>query len=181
MPTIVSNILAGIITVALTVLCCIFILPEKKRAKHNKIFGIIADIFTFKDLLLDKILTVLYTFSTIACIVTGIFYLISINYYFSWDGKLNVSGYMGLPGLILLVGGPIAVRIVFEIIMMFVLLVKNTIAINNKLSANVEVKTEEQAPVVEPEPEYVPNMLYCVKCGTQYDANKGNCPNGCQH
>ena len=174
MPTIVSNILAAITAIALTVLLFIFILPEKKRAKQKKIFRTIADIFTFKDLLLDKILTVLYTFTTVLSIVTGLFYLVTLNYYISpWDGKLSVTGYMGLYGLILLVGGPIVIRVVFELLMMFVLLVKNTMSINKKLSAAcTETEKEEKE-------EYVPNMMFCTKCGTKYDANKGNCPNGC--
>lgn len=177
MPTIATLIIAGISAIALTVLAGIFILPEKRRAKNNKIFRILSDIFTFKDLLLGKIITYLYTFCTIACVVTGVLLLITVDYYDSpWSG-LNLY-YRGGWGLIILVGGPIAVRILFEISMMFVLLVQNTISINNKLSAitGEEEKTESVAAETAA-PEYQPAYMFCTYCGTQYDANMGGCPN----
>ena len=178
MPYIVSTVIAGITALALTVLFFIFIYPEKKgqKLKKIKIVKIVADIFTFKDLLLDKILTALYVFSTLSCIVTGILYLISCTYYTNWYGELRVT-WLGGYGILILLGGPIAVRIAFEIIMMFVLLVKNTISINNKLSKLVNDKEEI---VEEKEEPKKPSYVFCTHCGTQYDENRGKCPNGCQ-
>ena len=137
MPTIVSSIIAAVVALGLTVFVGIFVLPEKKRIKQNKIFGILSDIFTFRDLLLDKILTFLYTYCTLLCVSTGVFYLITVEYShrysYYYDTYQTSAYYMGGWGILILLLGPIAVRIVFEILMMFVLLVKNVIAINKHL------------------------------------------------
>lgn len=153
MPTIVSSIIAAIVALGLTVFVGIFVLPEKKRIKQNKLFGILSDIFTFRDLLLDKILTFLYTFCTLLCVSTGVFFLVTVEYSqrYSWyyDRYETSAYYMGGWGILILILGPIAVRIIFEILMMFVLLVKNTISINNKLNAQpgsiAEIKATSDA------------------------------------
>ena len=56
--------------------------------------------------------------------------------------EINVE-WAGGYGLLLIVFGPIIVRIIYEALVMFVLLVKNTIQINNKL------KSQEEAPAIE--------------------------------
>ncbi len=221
MPTNVSSIIALIVAIAATVFAAIFILPEKKRVKQNKLFGILSDIFTFKDLLLDKILTILYTFCTLLCVSTGVFFLITVEYsqryLFYYDKYETSATYMGGWGALILIAGPIVVRIAFEILMMFVLLVKNTISINNKLNAQpgslaeikaasdaeksrrkaeedaqkarrkaeaaqAQLNVQAQQPQLQyqqPQQAYVPNFVFCTNCGTRYDANQGNCPNGC--
>ena len=87
-----------------------------------------------------------------------------------------------------MIGGPIVIRIAYEILMMFILLVKNTMEINKKMPAATEARCEceeEPAPAAEPAqapaPEPEPLYRYCTVCGTRYDANKGGCPNGCKH
>ena len=113
---------------AATVCICIFILPEAKREKLPKLLQLLQDIFSFKTLLLEKVLRFLYTFATMACVFVGICLLFA----FQLHGGELVHWY-GLQGIGLILGGTIGTRIVFEIIMMFILLVKNTIEINQKL------------------------------------------------
>lgn len=136
----VVGILAAI---AVTVLAYIFIIPEKKRESLPKIFKIAHDIFNFRELFLEKILKALYVLSTLACVTIGLFWQFGFTVWESWyDDEINVE-WAGGYGLLLIVFGPIMVRIIYEALMMFVLLVKNTIQINNKL------KSQEEAPAVE--------------------------------
>ena len=174
MPIIVTYILGILTAIAATVLICIFILPEKKREKLNKFFKMLHDIFNFRQLLLEKILKITYVFFTVLCIVTGLLMIISVQ----WVGTTVVK-YFGLQGLILLICGPVVLRIIYEAAMMFIILVRNSNEINNKLPAKEEPKEEGEKAVEEHAQEYVPNLVFCTKCGTQYDANLGGCPNGC--
>ena len=160
-PAVVA--IAITLSVVATILACIFIMPESKRPTLNKFFRFCHDVFNFRELLLDKVLKVLYIFSTIYCILTGFFTIFSPGYYFYGNSFLY--------GLLIMVIGPIVLRIIYEMLMMFVLLVRNTISINNKLS-NKAVAGEE--------PKQEPNYRFCTTCGRRYDANLGGCPNGCQ-
>lgn len=173
MPVNVAAILGAIMAIGATVCAFIFIMPEKKREKLPKVLKMIADILDFKDLLLEKIMKVLYIFATAYCLMTGFFMLMAgtTNY---WGGFQSAAG----RGLLVMFVGPIVVRLAFETVMMFILLVKNTIEINKKMPKN-----NDDVVVVEAEPveeEVAPEMVFCTQCGTRYDKNKGGCPNGCQ-
>lgn len=116
---------AVIISIILTILLAILVVPEKRRNGLPKFFQVVHDICNFKGLLLEKVLKVLYIFSTINVMLTGIFTWFSGGYNF---------GLTFLTGLLILVLGPILVRLAYEFLMLFVLLVKNVIQINNKLN-----------------------------------------------
>lgn len=116
---------AVIISIILTILLAILVVPEKRRSGLPKFFQVIHDICNFKGLLLEKVLKILYIFSTINVMLTGIFTWFSGGYNF---------GMTFLTGLLILVLGPILVRLAYEFLMLFVLLVKNVIQINNKLN-----------------------------------------------
>ena len=116
---------AVIISIILTILLAILVVHEKRRNGLPKFFQVIHDICNFKGLLLEKVLKILYIFSTINVMLTGIFTWFSGGYNF---------GMTFLTGLLILVLGPILVRLAYEFLMLFVLLVKNVIQINNKLN-----------------------------------------------
>ena len=116
-------ILAVLGTIAAMVLLYIFVLPAKKRDNLPKIGKIVHDIFTFKHLLLETVLRFLYVLCTVATIVFGVFMLFGFKY----------GQWLGGYGLLIAILGPIAIRLTYEGIMMFILLVKNTIQINSKL------------------------------------------------
>ena len=116
---------AVIISIILTILLAILVVPEKRRNGLPKFFQVIHDICNFKGLLLEKVLKILYIFSTINVMLAGIFTWFSGGYNF---------GMTFLTGLLILVLGPILVRLAYEFLMLFVLLVKNVIQINNKLN-----------------------------------------------
>ena len=137
-------IIAAVLTIVATVLLYIFVLPEKKRDSLPKIGQIVHDILHFKSLFIEKIIRFFYVLSTVWCVLTGFFMLFGfrsyIDYYYGYYS--NTDWYGGY-GLLLMILGPVAVRIVYETIMMGILLVKNVIQINNKLNVTNEVNIEE--------------------------------------
>lgn len=132
-------------------------LPEKKRKDLSPFLQKLSDILNFKQLLIEKILKALYVFLTCCCIFNGFFMIFSKNWGQSY----------ALPGFLLMLFGPIIVRLLFEGLMLSILLVKNTIEINKKIPAPEKAEA------------YVPDYKFCVNCGTKYDAKQGGCPNGC--
>lgn len=158
-------VLAILTAIAATVLCCIFIVPEKRRGSMNKFGKFLHDLVNFKFLIIEKILQFVYILATTFTLTMGFFMLFYVDerygYYYSsteWYG-----GY----GLLMIILGPIAVRLVYEILMMAVLLIKNVIQINNKIESKAgdntdpfAVKVDEYktdaAPVAVYTPEYAP-------------------------
>lgn len=196
---------AVIISIILTILLVVLVVPAKRREGLPKFFQVVHDICNFKGLLLEKVLKVLYIFSTINVMLTGIFTWFSGGYNF---------GMTFLAGLLILVLGPIIVRLAYEFMMLFVLLVKNVIQINNKLNgkndnpfvkdidfdkfknSNVSEQnyTSPYAQPVQPiQPEqpvvqnnYQPqqnndSVRFCTTCGTKITGNTDVCPNCGKH
>lgn len=199
------GIAAVIISIILTILLAILVVPEKRRNGLPKFFQVVHDICNFKGLLLEKVLKILYIFSTINVMLTGIFTWFSGGYNF---------GMTFLTGLLILVLGPILVRLAYEFLMLFVLLVKNVIQINNKLNGkndnpfanNIDLNqfknsnapeqnyTSPYAQPVQPiQPEqpvvqnnYQPqqnndSVRFCTTCGTKITGNTDVCPNCGKH
>ena len=196
MPVFVAVILGTLSAIAVTVLCYIFIMPEKKREKLSGFFGFLSDLFNFKYLVLEKALKALYVFETAFCICGGFFMLMAG--YNGWGGFVSMWYY----GLALIFVGPIVTRLVYEVFMLFILLVQNTMDINRKMKGGAKkeqpqfiddaepepartVQAPAPAPAAEPEPTPAaepakePDYKFCAYCGTKYDANQGGCPNGC--
>lgn len=116
-------IIALLLAIAATVLAFIFIVPEKKRDKLGKFGKFLHDTCNFKYLIIEKILQALYIFATALTILIGFFMLFCTDW----------NGWMGGKGILLMILGPIGVRVTYELLMMAVLAVKNIISINNKL------------------------------------------------
>ena len=142
-------ILGALAAVAATVLLYIFVLPENKREKLPKILKIICDIFSFKELYLEKIFRALYVLSTVACITVGACMIFGFDIYIG--AYHNYTNWYGGYGLLIMLLGPIALRITFESVMMFILLVKNVIQINNKLKSADASEEEAKAEAAEVE------------------------------
>ena len=153
-------VMAILAAIAATVLLAIKVLPAKKDGTFSKkLVQHAHDYFNFKKLYLEQILKILFTFLTIACVLVGIFYA-TLGNFFQFIGnisdalKYDVYDYMSkyiwktlgnniLIGLAITVLGPIALRLVYEAMMMFILLVKNVIDINGKLKVEKEEPKEE--------------------------------------
>lgn len=99
------------------------------------------DYFHFKKLYLEDVLKFIFTLATVACVVCGALLLISaekVYHYSRYSGGYYTSESTFGYGILLLICGPIALRLAYEGIMMFILLVKNVMEINNKLKAKEE-------------------------------------------
>jgi len=178
-------ILSAVFALCLTVAAYVFVIPEKRRPMLPKFFQIVHDIFNFKQLFLETILKAMYVLSTLFVILFGFFTL------FGYDLGYYHESTFG-QGLLIMLLGPIMVRIVYELSMMTILLVKNVIDINKKLSGKAPeeekpsfgapsgqwIPTPPQPPVPPqpPQPPVGPNYTYCGNCGTRYDKNQGPCP-----
>lgn len=162
------GVLAFIAALVCTVLLMVLVTPEKRRAKLNKFFKVVADVCNFKGLLLEYVVRALYIFLTLLTVLMGFVTLFEEP----------------LGGLLLMVLGPIAIRVMFEFTMMTILLVKNVIQINNKMPGEAADPMKLDFSAVTEEPKAgapaAPKMVFCSQCGTQYDAAKGGCPNGCK-
>ena len=117
------GIIAILLAIIATVLAFIFIVPAKRREKMGKFGKFLHDACNFKFLIVEKILQALYIFFTALVILVGFFMLFCSDW----------NGWMGGKGILLMILGPIAVRLSYELVMMAVLAVKNIISINNKL------------------------------------------------
>lgn len=106
-----------VLAVVLTVLAFIFIVPENRRAKLNAFGKFLHDTCNFNYLLIEKLLQALYIFLTVFSILTGVYTL------FQSFGM----------GLLMMIGLPLLIRLIYEFLMMTVLLLKHVIMIDNKL------------------------------------------------
>ena len=117
------GIIAILLAIIATVLAFVFIVPAKRREKMGKFGKFLHEACNFKFLIVEKILQALYIFFTALVILVGFFMLFCSDW----------SGWMGGKGILLMILGPIAVRLSYELVMMAVLAVKNIISINSKL------------------------------------------------
>lgn len=106
-----------LLAVVLTVLAFIFIVPENRREKLSAFGKFLHDTCNFNYLLIEKILQALYIFLTVFAILMGLYTLVH-NFWV---------------GLALTIIMPIAIRLIYEFLMMAVLLLKHVIMIDNKL------------------------------------------------
>ncbi len=110
--------------IAATVWICIAVLPRKKRGNLKSAFlRTLHDIFNFKTLYIEKAMKVLYVFLTCVCVGVGFFMLFAND----WGDSTFV------PGLLILILGPIVLRFVFEGSMLMILGVKNVMELNGKI------------------------------------------------
>ena len=194
------NVVVVLLAIVATVLAFVFLVPEKRREKMGAFGKFLYDTVNFKYLIVEKILQALYIFMTCLVVLTGFFLLFKVTE--TWYGKR----WMGGTGILLMLLGPIIVRLVYELLMMMVLLVKNVISINSKLrSQDGEEKEtdvfaapgldmsgmrarilkntvqDDGSTMAQPDPQapQTPAARFCPNCGNRLDVN-GVCPN-CGH
>lgn len=170
-------VLPFIFAIVATILAFVFIVPEKCRKGLNKFGQFLHDTVNFKYLIVEKILQAMYIFATAFIILFGFFLLFYTRTY--WGRSEWMGGY----GLLFMILGPIAVRLVYEFAMMVILLIKNVIQINNKLKSddNTEAdafktpdfKTYTPTPTTQPVAETRPS--FCTMCGAKLNED-GSCP-----
>lgn len=186
MPVEVGIIAGGFIALVLAILCCIFILPERKRARLPMFFKFLHDLFNFKFLILEYILKFFYMLCTIGCISVGFFLLFSgESYRRHFESAAPI-------GLLLIIAGPILVRIVYELEMMFIITVSNVTSIKRKLyeegageKKNIFAEYKSAKPVAPVTPMGMGNApqmgmpaapaKVCSACGTPNNPASGFC------
>lgn len=119
--------IAMLLAAGATVLAYLFIVPEKRSKNLNGFGKFLHNLVNFKSLVVEKILQATYIFSTAMVILMGFFMLFYVE-----EGYWGDEWYGG-QGILLMLLGPVAIRLVYELAMMLILLVKNVIQINNKL------------------------------------------------
>lgn len=128
-------IISAFVSLVCSILVWALVMPEKKRPTLNAFFTFISDVFNFRSLLIEKILKFTYLLLTLFVILFGFCaFVVSIS--------IN-DGRAALIGLLVMVLGPIALRLIYELSMMAVLLVKNVIEINNKMALSTKDNKEE--------------------------------------
>ena len=169
----VVAIIAIVLALVATVLAFIFIVPEKRRAKLNGFGRFLHDTVNFKYLVVEKIFQAIYILSTVYIIIYGFCMLFVVVD--TWGGSEWLGGY----GLLLMILGPIVIRLIYEFTMMAIILVKNVISINNKLkNKNGTAKEKDvfaapdlsgiKKPAETPAPAPVPTAqpkAFCPNCG----------------
>ena len=193
----VFTIIGAILAIVATILAYVFIVPEKRREKLNAFGKFLHDTCNFKYLIVEKILQALYIFFTAYTILLGFFMLFAAPKDFFGDRH-----WLGGVGILVMILGPISIRLVYELLMMAVLLLKNVISINNKLrnpNGNEEKNgiftapdmsdlrqqlrskaaqsqaAQPQSPQPQP-PQSAPVPKFCGKCGSPLN-EAGKCPN----
>ena len=126
-------IAAVILTLVITIVLAIAVVPDKKRSKLKGFGRFLNDIFNFRGLLIESITRFFYLLTTVAFVVFGFFMLFLVVEQESFFDDSVRTVWYGWIGIILMVVGPIVTRLIFEAAMLFILLVKNVIKINNKL------------------------------------------------
>ncbi len=161
---IVCVILAIVLAIVGTIVSFILIVPDKRRNALPKFFKFLHDLFNFKFLTIEKIMQAFYIFSTLYVVVYGFFFLFT----FTEDRRGDVS-WQGWVGLLMMLLGPVLIRIAYEMLMMFIILVKNTNQINNKLGTSyAEAPKKDVAPAAPVAPVAqapVQEGWFCTQCG----------------
>ena len=129
----VFTLIGAVLAVVATILAYVFIVPEKRREKLNAFGKFLHDTCNFKYLIVEKILQALYIFFTAYTILLGFFMLFAAPKDFFGDRH-----WLGGVGILVMILGPVLIRLVYELLMMAVLLLKNVISINNKLRSQNE-------------------------------------------
>ena len=128
-------VISALVSLVCSILVWALVMPEKKRPTLNAFFAFISDVFNFRSLLIEKILKFTYLLLTLFAILFGFCaFVVSIS--------IN-DGRAALIGLLVMILGPIALRLIYELGMMAVLLVKNVIEINNKMALSTKDNKEE--------------------------------------
>lgn len=109
---------AIIISLVVAVLVYFLFLSRKNDGKFKGAIGWLYDFLTFKKLTVEGILKILYM--TVALYITIMsFTIIGTNF---------------AAFLLMLIGGNIAIRVVYEVVLVFLIICRNTSEINDKLS-----------------------------------------------
>ena len=103
---------------------CVYLFLTSSKQEQSLKGGLrwLKDFLTFRKIYLEAVLRFLYILTTCAIVATGFLMIFE----------------RGWRGLLLMIVGPVAVRIVYELLMLFIVLVKNVMEINNSIQGRTE-------------------------------------------
>ena len=122
-------IISAVLAIVGAIVLPLTFLSSKNEGKFKGFLGWMYDFLTFKKMLIENILKVLY-------LIVAIFITL---------GSFTVIGESFLLFLISIVGGNLVARIVYEFLLVALVICRNTTDINDKLTAraNKEIKNDE--------------------------------------
>ncbi len=120
--------LSVVATIVLTVLIYAKIMPEGRKGKLSRAGQVLRDFLNFKILVIDKIFKGIYILLTVFCIVLG--FLILLGFRYNGHGRYATLEWNGAYGLVIMIAGPIIIRLIYELIIIIITPIKN--AIENK-------------------------------------------------
>lgn len=131
-----NYIILGLISLVLTLFILIVITPTNKDGKLNKVFQFLHNFFNFKKLYITLIIKVIVIFCTVLSVVVGFRLLFGISYYGYY--KVDTFWY----GLLLIIFGPISVRLSYEILWLSITSAQAIIQIRDKMFDKKETAFE---------------------------------------
>ena len=116
-------------SLVLTILLYVLVFPEHRKDSLHKFFLFVKDLLDIKYMIIEKVARFVYVLETLFCICFGFFLLFARTYWYEESTALY--------GLLLIVLGPIACRLLYESFMLVILLVRNTMEIGARLQSDV--------------------------------------------
>ena len=158
-----ASALTIILSIIVAIVGIIFFLPQKNKDKFGKAFAKCHEFINFKTLIIDYVLKGMYILSTAMCIIGGFLTIFTVKTYYTTTGTMfnqSREAHSSLSvdnlgtGILIMILGPILVRIIYELIMLTIVGVKNIIEINKKMDCckGDEPKTETEKPTFAEEP-----------------------------
>ena len=155
--------IALVLSIIATVLGIIFFIPKKNREKMGGFGKKVHDFVNFKVLFVDYVLKGFYIFTTVFTFIAGFLTMFTLKttYRSVYDSTsimtkteptTSFSIENVITGFLIMILGPIIVRIVYELIMLAVIGVRNVIEINKKMDGCEEEKPEEPIKTTPAEP-----------------------------
>ena len=174
----VAMIIGLILALIGTIVLWILVIPKRKDGTLSPFLQKLHDYFQFKQLYIEVVMKFFFSLLTVACVTVGFFMLFaSVE---SYGGSQSFALY----GLLMMLLGPIALRFIYEMAMMFILLVQNVSDIKQKLGAGDKVEAPAVRPTVEPVNRPIspvntfnaPRGKVCKNCGNVCGAGADFCP-----
>jgi len=156
-------VVAFILGLVATILLYVLVFPKSREGTLSKFFRMVKDFFGLKYLVIEKIAKFLYVLETLVVILTGFFMLFGRTF---------------LTGLLLMILGPIVVRLVYELFMLAILLVKNVMEINGKIKGDASGATSQfdAAPEIPLPTKVTPAEKTCPQCCAPVKEGDAFCP-----
>lgn len=142
MTTTIMTAIALVLATVATVLGVIFFVPKKSREKMNGFGQKVHDFINFKIIFVDYVLKGFYIFSTVFTFFAGFFTMFTVTTTYRYDSTslyahrepvTSMSIQNVVTGFLIMILGPIIIRIVYELIMLSIIGVKNIVEINKKM------------------------------------------------